>query len=226
MSESAADRADDNHARPLQEITLSEGVTTASLDERVAEIADAVAELEAARVADDVAVRAARREVRPLEVVMVALLAISLLVHALTISRLLNVRNTLRSEVDRLAANVQSAKTSKVTYNLPIDQQLPINIDVPIQRSLEVPIQTEVRINQTLNLPIQTGFGNLDIPVPIDTTIPVSTTVPIVFDQTVNISTTVPIQLDVPVQVDLGSAEVSGYLDRLYQALIQLRDEL
>jgi hypothetical protein len=54
----------------------------------------------------------------------------------------------------------------------------------------------------------------------------VSTTVPIAFDQTVNISTTVPIKLDVPIQVDLNSSQLSGYLDRLYQALIQLRDEL
>jgi hypothetical protein len=226
MSTSPIDRADDDQSRPILEVPALETTGSASLDERIAEIADAVAELEATRVAEEVATRAARREVRPLEVVMVALLAVSLLIHALTISRLLNVRNTLRDEVDALATNVQNAKTSKLIYDLPIDQQLPLNIDVPINRSLDIPIRTEVRINQTLNLPIQTALGNFDIPVPIDTTIPISTTVPIEFNQTVNISTTVPIRLDVPVQVDLGSPQVSGYMDRLYDALIQLRDEL
>jgi len=194
--------------------------------EQIAEIAAAVAELRAAQVAQAVSTEAARRRVRPFEAAMVALLAISLLVHALTIARLLSVRNTLRGEVDRLAASVQAAKQSKVRYDLPVDQQIPIDIDVPIQRSLQVPIDTQVRINQTVNLPVQTALGSFDIPVPIDTTIPVSTTVPIAFDQTVNISTTVPLRLDVPIQIDLGSSQIAGYLDRLYAALVDLRDRL
>ncbi|MBK9714044.1 MAG: hypothetical protein IPO81_22485 [Kouleothrix sp.] len=197
-----------------------------TLDEQIAEIADAVAELQAARVAQVVAAETARRQLRPFEMVMVALLAVSLIVHALTIGRLLSVRGTLRGEVERLAESVQAAKGSQVRYDLPIDQQVPIDIDVPIQRSLDVPINTSVRINQTLSLPVDTALGSFDIPVPIDTTIPISTTVPIAFDQTVNISTTVPLHLNVPVQVDLGSQQIAGYLDRLHQALLDLRDRL
>jgi hypothetical protein len=196
------------------------------LNEQIAEIADAVAELRAAQVAGEVAERTAARRVRPFETVMVVLLAISLVVHALTISRLLGVRNTLREEVGRLAANVEAAKQSQVTYNLTIDQQVPIDMDVPIQRSLQVPINTEVRINQTLNVPVSTALGSFDIPVPIDTTIPVSTTVPIEFDQTVNISTTVPLRLNVPVQIDLGADQIAGYLDQLHAALLDLRERL
>jgi hypothetical protein len=216
-----------NDTRPLEDpLASSAPERRAQSDEQIAEIADAVAELRAAQVARDVAEQAARRRVRPFEAVMVVLLAISLLVHALTIGRLLSVRNTLRGEVDRLASSVQAAKSNKVSYDLPIDQQVPINIDVPIKRSLQVPINTEVRINQTLNLPVDTALGRIDVPVPIDTTIPVSTTVPIAFDQTVNISTTVPIRLNVPVQIDLGSQQVAGYLDQLYAALLDLRDRL
>ncbi len=169
------------------------------IGEQVAEIADAVAELQAARVAEDVAARTARRQLRPFELVMVALLAVSLLVHALTLARLFSVRSTLRDEVERLAQSVRAAKSSTVSYNLPIDQRVPLNVDVPIERSLQMPINTQV---------------------------PISTTVPIEFNQTVNISTTVPIRLDVPIQVDLGSPQIAGYLDRLYQALLELRDRL
>jgi hypothetical protein len=217
----------DNMTQPLRD-PLDDSINNpnAATSEQIAEIADAVAELRATQVAREVAERESRRRVRPFEAVMVVLLAVSLVVHALTVSRLLSVRQTLRDEVDRLAASVQEAKTSQVIYDLAIDQQVPINIDVPIQRSLDVPIDTEVRINQTINLPVQTALGNFDIPVPLDTTIPVSTTVPIAFDQTVNISTTVPIRLDVPVQIDLGSGQVAGYLDRLYAALLEVRDKL
>ena len=198
----------------------------AAVAEEAAEVAGAVAELEAARVAREAAATAAERRVRPFEVVMVVLLAISLLVHALTLSRLFSVRNTLRDEVEQLAGTVQRLKSDKVRYDLPIDQQLPINIDVPIKRSLEVPINTEVRIKQDITLPVDTGFGQVDIPIPIDATVPVSTSVPIQFDQTVNISTTVPIKLNVPIQIDAGSDQIAGYLDLLHDALLELRDKL
>jgi hypothetical protein len=192
--------------------------------EQIAEIAGAVAELQAVRVAEDAAARATARRLRPFETVMIVLLAISLLIHALTLSRLLSVRATLRDQVDQLAGAVQSAKQQQLRYDLPIDQQVPINIDVPIQRDMTVPINTSVRIKQELNVPIDTGLGVVNIPVPIDTTVPISTSVPIAFEQTVNISTTVPIQLNLPMQIDLGSGQVGSYLDRLYAALLDLRE--
>ena len=194
--------------------------------EQIAEIAGAVADLRAARVAEVVAAQATTRRLRPFEVVMVVLLAISLLIHALTLSRLLSVRATLRDEVGRLAEAVQSAKQQQLRYDLPIDQQVPINIDVPIKRELTVPINTSVQIKQDIVLPIDTGLGVFDIPVPIDASVPISTSVPIAFDQTVNISTTVPIQLNLPVRIDLGSGQLGGYLDRLYAALLELRERL
>jgi hypothetical protein len=192
--------------------------------EQIAEIAGAVAELQAARVAEDVAERTTTRRYRPFEVVMIVLLAISLLIHALTLSRLLSVRATLRDEVGRLAAAVQQAKQQQLRYDLPIDQQVPIDVDVPIKRELKVPIDTTVQIKQQITLPIDTGLGVFDVPVPIDASVPISTSVPIAIDETLNISTTVPIQLNVPIQIELGSGPVGDYLDRLYAALLELRD--
>jgi hypothetical protein len=164
------------------------------------------------------------RRLRPFETVMVVLLAVSLLIHALTLARLLSVRATLRDEVGQLAAAVQSAKQQQLRYDLPIDQQVPINIDVPIKRDLTVPINIDVPIKQKITVPIDTGLGVVNIPIQLDTSVPISTSVPIAFDQTVNISTTVPIQLNIPVRIDMGSGQVGGYLDRLYVALRELRE--
>lgn len=185
-----------------------------------------VTETEAVKIAENVAEAAASRRVRPVEALLLVMLAISLLIHALTITRLFSVRNTLRDEIGQLAQSVRSAKDDTLRYTLPIDQQIPIDLDVPIKRSLVIPIRTEVRIQQEIQLPVQTAFGNLNIPIPIDTTVPISTSVPIDFDQTVNISTTVPLKLNVPIQIDLGSSEFSGYLDRLQKALLDLRNKL
>ena len=79
---------------------------------------------------------------------------------------------------------------------------------------------------QQITLPIDTGLGVINVPVPIDATVPISTSVPIAFDQTVNISTTVPIQLNLPVEIELGNGQVGDYLDRLYAALLDLRQRL
>ena len=91
-------------------------------------------------------------------------------------------------------------------------------------RDLTVPINTSVQIKQQIMLPIDTGLGVINIPVPIDASVPISTSVPIAFDQTVNISTTVPIQLRLPVRIETGTGQVGSYLDRLYAALIELRE--
>ena len=191
--------------------------------EYTAEVAAAVADVEAAEVAE----RTTRRRIGSLQTIMLVLLGVSLLIHALTLTQLFRVRNTLRDELDQLAAGVAAARNQQIRYEIPIDQNIPIDIDVPIQRNLTIPIQTEVRIQQQLNVPVDTVIaGTINIPVPIDTTVPISTNVPINFDQTINISTTVPLKMTVPVQIDLNSSQISGYLDKVYQALIELREEL
>jgi hypothetical protein len=195
----------------------------ADLTEYTAEVAAAVADVEAS----EVAARTTRRRIGSLQTVMLVLLGISLLIHALTLTQLFRVRNTLRSQIDELAAGVAAARSQQIRYDIPINQNIPIDINIPIKRTMTIPIETEVRIQQQITVPVDTVIaGTINIPIPIDTTVPVSTTVPIDFDQSVNISTTVPLQMTVPVQIDLSAPQISGYLDKMYQALIALREEL
>jgi hypothetical protein len=183
--------------------------------------------IEAAEVAEVVAEKSARRWFGSLQTLMLVMLAVSLLIHALTLAQLFRVRNTLRDQIDQLAASIAAAQGEQISYNLPIDQQIPINMDVPIKRALTIPIRTQVRIQQQIELPVDTGVaGTIVIPIPIDATVPVSASVPIDFDQTINISTTVPLKLDVPIRIDLGTPQFAGYLDRLHDALLKLRDQL
>lgn len=165
-----------------------------------------------------------RVRLRRLHTILITLLTLSLLAHLLTFVGLFAVRTMLRSQISQFAEGVQQAKSTTVLYNIPIDQQMPINLDIPIQRTIVVPIQTDIRINQTINVPIDTGFGVANLPIPIDATIPVSITVPIKIKESIPVSTTVPIRFSVPFQVDFGSQQFAGYFDQLYKALIELRD--
>jgi hypothetical protein len=215
-----------NSHNDVPEMPVIAAVEPRATAEQIAEIAGAVAELQATRVAEQVAAQTSTRRLRPFETIMIVLLAISLLIHALTLSRLLSVRATLRDEVEQLATAVQSAKQQQLIYDLPIDQQVPINLDVPIKRDLTVPINLDVPIKQQITVPIDTGLGVVNLPVALDTSVPISTSVPIAFDQTVNISTTVPIRLNIPVRIDMGTGQAGSYLDRLYAALLELRERL
>lgn len=214
------ERSDEHVRRP--NVASTRDVSADDMAEYTAEVAAAVADVEAAEVAE----RTTRR-IGSLQTIMLVLLGISLLIHALTLTQLFRVRNTLRSEIDELAAGIAAARNQQIRYDIPIDQAIPIDIDVPIKRTLTIPIQTEVRIQQQITVPVDTLIaGTIEIPIPIDTTVPISTTVPIDFDQSINISTTVPLQMTVPVQIDLNSPQIASYLDKLYQALLELREEL
>jgi len=174
MSEHLPDPSGEDRDRPRLD---RNAVDTAEPAETIAEPLEEIVEAEAANVAEEVAETVARRRLRPLEGLMLAMLTVSLIIHVLTLTRLFSVRNTLRDEIGSLADSVQAAKSSQVQYDLPINQQIPINLDLPVKQSLTIPIQTEVRIKQDITLPIDTGFGKINIPVPIDAVVPINTTV-------------------------------------------------
>ncbi|MFD3163252.1 hypothetical protein [Herpetosiphon sp. NSE202] len=157
---------------------------------------------------------------------LVLLVIGSLALHVWTISTLFQVRSTASQQLSQLQTALDEARREPLVYQVPINQTVPIKLDVPINQSLNIPINTSVKIKDTIDLPVDTGFGSLTIPVPIDVTIPVSTNVPISFNQTVAISTSVAVDLNVPITIDLNQAPFNGYLDRLQKALADVAEQL
>jgi hypothetical protein len=163
---------------------------------------------------------------RPLDLVILSLIAISILVQALTISQLIQVRSNLRNQIDRLAQSIEQSRDQSLSFTMPIRQEIPVEMDVPIQRSFDIPVQTTVRIQDTINIPIETGIlGSYTIPVPIDLNVPINTTVPFELNETIAISTSVPLQLDLPISIELNEDPFSGYLDQIYQNLLLIREQ-
>lgn len=193
--------------------------------ELIAETAAAISEVVGRDQAEKEAAVAVERRLKPLTALLLAMLAVSLILHALTLSRLFAVRDTLRSEIGRLAGTVENAKNESITYDFAIKQALPINVVIPINESVVIPVNTSVQIKQDIEIPIDTGFGTINLPVPLDVNIPISTSVPIDFQQNVPISTSFDLDLTVPVEIDLGSPQFADYLDRLHKALLDLQNE-
>ncbi|MBA3468924.1 MAG: hypothetical protein H0T53_04705 [Herpetosiphonaceae bacterium] len=196
--------------------------------EAIAETAAAVSTAVVAEQAEQTEARTAaavERRIKPLTALLLVMMGVSLLIHALTLSRLFAVRNTLKDEIGRLATTVENAKQEQITYDFTIDQTIPINVVIPINESVVIPVNTTVEIKQDVNIPIDTGFGVYNLPVPLDVSIPISTSVPIDFQQNVPISTSIDLQLTVPIEIDLGSPQFADYLDRLHKALLDLEQQ-
>ena len=188
--------------------------------ERIAEIATAIAtELQEP-------LQKRLRHAQRLAYILFILLAASLLLHSLTLARLFEVRSTIRSELENLATGIESAKQQQLTYEVAIDQNVPIDVVIPIDETFVIPVDTNVRIQEEFIIPIDTGFGELNLPVPLDVNIPISTEVPITFQQNVDLSTSVDLQLTVPIEIDLGTPQFEEYLDGIKETLLEFRDQL
>ena len=119
---------------------------------------------------------------------------------------------------------------STISFDVNIDEVIPIDTEVVIKRTLEVPIVTEIPINEEINttITIDTPLGDIpvDVNVPVDVVVPIDLVVDIPIDETVPIQDEFPVQLDVPIAIDVGETELKSLTDSLIAGLESLRDVL
>ena len=136
----------------------------------------------------------------------------------------------IEAGVDEAIAGLREFGDSTIAFDVPIDEVIPIDTDVVINRTVEVPIKTEIPINQDIDTTIQvnTPFGDipLDITVPVDVVVPIDLTVDIPIDETVPIQDEFPVQLDVPIAIDVSDTELKNLTESLATGLESLQDVL
>ncbi|MFN8457545.1 MAG: hypothetical protein U0401_23300 [Anaerolineae bacterium] len=135
--------------------------------------------------------------------------------------KLQQVAHTIRQALPETVRELDNLKASTFQVQVQVDQQFPVQAELPFNNTFNVPIQVTIPISQQISTqvqidPFQTGLAvPVDVNVPVKIEVPIETVVPITIDQTIPISTTVPLKLDVPVAVKLGETELAGYVDRL-----------
>jgi hypothetical protein len=119
---------------------------------------------------------------------------------------------------------------STIAFDVNIDEVIPIDTEVTIQRTIAVPIVTEIPINEDIDttITIATPFGGIpvDVNVPVDVVVPIDLVVDIPIDETVPIQDEFPVQLDVPIAIDVGDTELKSLTDSLAAGLESLQDIL
>ncbi len=129
--------------------------------------------------------------------------------------------------VDKAIAGLTSFGDSTISFDVAIDEVIPIDTEVVIKRTVNVPIKTTIPINQSFDttIRISTPFGNipLDVNVPIDVDVPIDLVVDIPIDETVPIKDEFPITLDVPISIVVRETELADLTDSLAAGLKSLQ---
>ena len=119
---------------------------------------------------------------------------------------------------------------STISFDVTIDEVIPVKTDVVLDRVVQVPIKTTIPINESFDttITIDTPFGGipLDVNVPVDVDVPVDLVVDIPINETVEIDEEFPVQLDVPISIDVRDTEFASLTDSLAAGLESLQDVL
>jgi len=137
----------------------------------------------------------------------------------------------------QVSAGVEEAITglrdfgdSTITFDVNIDEVVPIQTEVVIDRVIEVPIKTTIPINETIDttIDVSTPIGDIpiDVSVPVDVDVPIDLVVEIPINETVEIDEEFPVQLDVPIAIEVRETELANLTDSLATGLESLKDVL
>ncbi len=138
------------------------------------------------------------------------------------------VAETLNNADKELAAFQEST----LTFNVEIDQELPVNAEIPFNETIEIPVQMVIpfkeQIQTTVNVdPFGTGFMvPMDIDIPVDMEFPIDEVVSVSVDRTIPISTTVPLQLAVPININIADTDLAPFIDELRKGLDEFESNI
>jgi MFS family permease len=138
---------------------------------------------------------------------------------------------TVSAGIDEAIAGLESFSSSTLEFNVAIDEHLPINTEIVIDRTFNVPIKTSIPINESFETTIEVE-GPFGLTVPVDVTVPVDIDVPVDLqlelpvNETIPVEADVPVQLDVPIEVNVAETELAELADALAAGLESFREVL
>jgi hypothetical protein len=153
--------------------------------------------------------------------VIILLVLNLILLDSLNLARLTAIETL--SEVETM---LDSLANEVIVYNVEVNQAVPVKVDVPFNRRMEIPLNTVVPIDQELSVPFQTPAGEVMLSVPVKTEVPIDTVVPVDFNQTISVDTVVQLKTTLPVEIDIAQTPLAGYLNQAKLDLARLRSHL
>ncbi len=135
---------------------------------------------------------------------------------------------TIDIALGEAVAGIDEFANSTITFDVSINETIPINTEVVLNRTLQVPIQTMLPIDEEFDTTI-TINGPFGIDIPLDITVPIKLDLPIDLDvsipvnETIPVNTEVPVNLAVPIEIDIAETELAALAEALAQGLESFR---
>ena len=130
----------------------------------------------------------------------------------------------VQTSLEQTIADLEAFQNATLEFKVAIDEEFPIEAQIPFNETIDVPIKLTVPIQQDIDTTIVIdvlGQGlPVDVSVPVDVEVPIDTTITVPIDRTIDVSTTVPLKLDVPIALEIGDTELAGYVDRIRESLV------
>jgi len=133
--------------------------------------------------------------------------------------------------LDAAIVGLNEFGSSTVTFDVSIDETIPVSTEVVIDRVVKVPIVTTIPIKETFDTTIEVDTP-LGFSVPVDVTVPVDVDVPLDLEVEIPVKETIPIEeefavdLDVPIQIDIADTELADLSNSLADGLESFRTGL
>jgi hypothetical protein len=153
--------------------------------------------------------------------VIILLVLNLILLDALNLARITAIETLGKAEtmLDSLADEV-------IVYNIEVNQAIPVSLDIPFNRAVEIPFNTVIPVDQVLTVPFQTPAGEVVLDVPVRVDIPIDVVVPAEFNQTINVETVVELNTTLPVEIDIAQTSLASYLKEAKSDIARLKNRL
>lgn len=135
------------------------------------------------------------------------------------------VKPVAQGTLSTVATELQSFEESTIEFKVEINQDFPVEVEIPLDEALEIPIAVTVPIRQEFETtilmdPLQAGLEiPVDIMVPVDVEVPIDVVVPISVKRTIPITTNIPLDLDFPIMIKVSETNLVTYIEQLRQGI-------
>lgn len=127
--------------------------------------------------------------------------------------RLFGLKDSMGAAIDQdLQKSLAGLHTAQLSTVVEVEQEIPLNMDVHIQRDTTLTLDSSVRVTGATISMVSGGFS---VNGPATVELPAGTKLPVQMDMTVPVNTTVPAAFSVPVTLDLADTSIPSTISSL-----------
>jgi hypothetical protein len=120
----------------------------------------------------------------------------------------IDINNITKLPVDLLGGlytNFEKMDGASIVTNIPVDAQIPLSINVPVQKTTEITLVQDAVISGAR---VRINTSSIDIDAPANVTLPAGTKLTVGLNFDLQVQNTIPIHVDVPVNIPLVQTDL------------------